>query len=231
MASFWHDSTFFQFISLRSGRGKSGEWKEGGKEKYKEETARGTRERRTTLFFLLKKKDKAPRWRLITSKHISIWCVHVRLVLKLQRNMTITRRNLQVLHTSVHSVSHIAFPSSNLSSCSLVKHTSVWVESCHLYIKQGQLTSRWQWALWQSVGFSKARDKITVRSALWIQSRILLNYPNLFMKTMKPNEMWFASIMQTRPWQGHHNVRLQGCHVWKWHGHWWHLEPAILYSL
>lgn len=51
MASFWHDSTFFQFISLRSGRGKSGEWKEGGKEKHKEETARGTRERKTTFFF------------------------------------------------------------------------------------------------------------------------------------------------------------------------------------
>lgn len=64
--------------------------------------------------------------------------------------------------------------------------------------------------LWQSVGFSKARDKIMVKSALLTQLRILLNYPSLFMKTVKPNEMWFASIMQTRPWKGHHNIRLQG---------------------
>lgn len=60
MASFWHDSTFFQFLSLRSGRGKSREWKKGGKEKHKEETARGTRKRKTTFFFLLKTRTRHP---------------------------------------------------------------------------------------------------------------------------------------------------------------------------
>lgn len=74
MASFWHDSIFFQFISLRLGRGESGIRREEKKSLRKRLLKEPGKDR---IFFLLEMRSGDSECRARLSSKLWVFCVHM----------------------------------------------------------------------------------------------------------------------------------------------------------